>query len=110
MAKSITINWHGTDYTMEFNRKSVIGMEALGFEPRMLSSRPNTMIPLIVQGAFLMHHPNMMQETAMAIFADQSDKVGLITALTEMYNEPGTVLLEEPDEDKAKNSTWVKSW
>ena len=111
MAKKITINWHGSDYTMEFNRKTVLGMESLGFEVSKISQKPNTMIPLLVQGSFAMHHPNMKPETAMDIFYDQSDKLGLITALSEMYSEPGEKLLEEPDDEaQAKNTTWVKGW
>lgn len=110
MSKSITINWNGSDYTMEFNRKSVVALEGVGFSLNEIVTKPNTMIPLLVQGAFYMHHPNMKQETAMKIFADQSDKVGLIGALREMFVEPTNSLLDEPDEEKAKNSTWVKSW
>ena len=110
MAKTIIIPWHGSDYTMEFNRKAVMGMESLVFEVNAVSSKPNIMVPLLVQGAFVMHHPNMQQDTAMKIFADQTDKIGLITALSEMYIEPANSLLAEPDEDTAKNSKWVKNW
>lgn len=110
MSKSIVINWNGTDYTMEFNRNAVVALEAIGFNLNEIISKPNTMIPLLVQGAFYMHHPNMKQDTAMAIFADQKDKMDLIGALREMYVEPTNNLLDEPEEDKAKNSTWVKSW
>ena len=57
----------GREYTLEFNRKSVVKTEAAGLNINELESKSMTMVPLLFWGAFLMHHPGMTKE--------QSDKI-----------------------------------
>lgn len=58
---------NGREYTLEFNRKSVVKAEQAGLDVNALESKSMTMIPLLFWGAFLWHHPQMTK--------DQTDKI-----------------------------------
>ena len=60
----------GREYTLEFNRKSVVKAEQAGLDVNALESKSMTMIPLLFWGAFLMHHPHMTKEQTDKILFD----------------------------------------
>lgn len=100
MAKQIHFTYEGTDYTLEYTRRTVKQMEDEGFAAQELDSRPMTLLPALFAGAFKAHHRFVKREVIDRIFASMPDKDALVQALAEMYSEPIRTLLEEPDEGK----------
>lgn len=108
MAKTINFSYEGTDYTLEFTRKSVRAMEQAGFDLSAIASKPMTVLPELFAGAFQAHHKYMKEEKINEIYALLPNKKDLVEKLAEMYNEPIEALVEEPDE--SKNVKWGASW
>lgn len=109
MAKTITIQYEGTEYTLEYTRKSIETMEKQGFVPSDLNDKPMTTIPELVAGAFLAHHRFTKRDVIDAIYAKITNKAEFINTLAEMYNEPLEALINEPEESEG-NLSWGKSW
>ena len=80
----------GREYTLEFNRKSVVKAEQAGLDINKLGEKSMMMIPLLFWSAFLMHHPHMTQE--------QTDKIYFegLGGLTEKEMEYLGKLYAEP--------------
>lgn len=108
MAKTITFNWEGTAYTLEFNRKSVETMEKQGFIASEIADKPMTTLPMLFRGAFLMHHVATRRDTIDAIYNAMGNKMELLQKLAEMYNEPLEAMLD--DGEDGKNLTWGANW
>lgn len=109
MSKQLNFNYNGTDYTLEFTRRTVEQMEREGFVADDIKTKPMTMLPTLFAGAFKAHHRLVKREVIDAIYDKMTDKAGLIAALAAMYNEPLMALLEEPTES-SENLTWTQSW
>lgn len=109
MSKQLNFNYNGTDYTLEFTRRTVEQMEREGFVADDIKTKPMTMLPTLFAGAFKAHHRLVKREVIDAIYDKMTDKAGLIAALAAMYNEPLLALLEEPTES-SENLTWTQSW
>lgn len=109
MAKQIHFSFKGTEYTLEFSRKTVERMESNGFIPEKLGECPVTYIPMLFEGAFRLHQPFMKKPVIEEIYAGMPHKEQLIEKLAEMYNDSIMTLMEEPD-DKAKNVDWEANW
>lgn len=109
MAKSITFEYEGENYILEFNRRSAEKLEKMGLSLSEVESKPMTMLPLFFYGAFLMHHPMVSREKTDKILAEIHDTTGLIGKLGEMYNETVTTLFSE-DAGGEKNVRWTASW
>lgn len=112
MGKQLTIKDANSDktYTLEYNRRSIQQMEARGLNVSEIDAKPATMIPLLIQGAFLMHHKGFTPERVDKIYEAIPDKEGFIECLAEMYAEPLEALIEDPKGAKSKNASWTKSW
>lgn len=52
----------GKEYTLEFNRRTVMKAEQAGLDINQIESKSMTMITLLFWGAFQMHHPYMTKE------------------------------------------------
>lgn len=100
MARNITFNYEGTDYTLEFNRKAIEQMERQGFNILELADKPMTMIPALFGGAFLMHHKFVKPERVEEIYASLGDKAELIQELGEMYRDAMNTLFDEVETSK----------
>ena len=109
MSKQLNFNYNGTDYTLEFTRRTVEQMEREGFVADDIKTKPMTMLPTLFAGAFKAHHRLVKREVIDAIYDKMTDKAGLIAALAAMYNEPLLALLDEPTES-SENLTWTQSW
>lgn len=105
MAKQIQFTYDNAAYTLEFNRNSVKMMETAGFDIDQIKSRANTMIPMLWQGAFRMHHKFVKPEVLERIYKVMPRKDELLQQLIEMYSEPMETLFEEPDEGNAVSWT-----
>lgn len=110
MAKQITFNFEDKEYVLEFTRRTVKQMEDEGFVARDIDVKPMTLLPALFAGAFKAHHRFIKQEVIDEIYAAMPNKEELIGKLAEMYNEPITTLVEEPDENTKKNVNWTASW
>ena len=107
MAKQLTFNYNGKDYTLEFTRATVRQMEADGFVAAEIETKPMTVLPDLFRGAFLAHHRFEKRPVIDEIYAHMTNKPTLIERLAEMYNEPISSLLDEPAEG---NVEWTPNW
>jgi len=108
MAKQINFTYKDTDYTLEFDRKTAVVMEKQGFDINEVQSKPNTMIPMLIRGAFIMHHRSTKSELIDEIYDSVGDKSSLLTALIEMYGETITALVD--DNENKGNLNWTANW
>lgn len=107
MAKQLTFTVDGKDYTLEYTRSTVRQMESEGFIATEIETKPMTVLPALFRGAFLAHHRFVKPDVIEAIYAKLGNKEKLIEALAEMYNEPISSLLDEPQEG---NVEWTPNW
>lgn len=109
MAKTITFNFEGTDYTLEYTRATVATLEKQGFNISEISEKPLTTLPALFAGAFLAHHRLVKRDVIDRIYDKMTNKMDLVMRLAEMYNEPIEALVDEPEESEG-NLTWGTSW
>lgn len=109
MSKQLSLNYKGTQYCLEFTRKSIETMEKNGFIISNIQDKPMTTLPALFAGAFLAHHRFVKQDVIDEIFSKMTNKSELIGKLAEMYNEPIMSLIDEP-EDTEGNLDWTASW
>lgn len=109
MAKTINLTYEGTDYTLEFTRKSVEMMEKQGFNVSDIRTKPVSTLPTLFAGSFLAHHRWTKDETIEAIFKKIPNKDDFLEKLAEMYNEPLEAMLDEPEGEEG-NVTWGASF
>ena len=90
----------GREYTLEYNRKSVVKIEQAGFDINAIESKSMTMIPLMFWGAFLMHHPHITKDQADHILFDGLDGLSEeeLTHLGKLYAEPLQTLVASENE------------
>lgn len=107
-AKKITLRYDGKEYLLEFNRSTAQVTEQRGFVAKEIDEKPNVMIPLLTEGAFLAHHSNIKRKDVEAIFSAQPNKDKLIAALVEMYYDTTNSLMDSEGDEK--NAGWEASW
>lgn len=108
MAKKIEFEVEGTPYTLEFSRRTQTSMERNGFRLDQIGDQPQTMIPMLFRGAFMMHHPRIKEEEVNTIYNRLGNKDELITALVECYGDVTSTLFDEPEDD-SKKVQWRKA-
>ena len=112
MATKITITYNEVDYVLEYSRDSVRQMEQQGFVLDQISDKPMTMIPLLVQGAFIKNHSMVRPALRNEIYDNLVNKTGndsengFIQALLEMYAETVNVLTDNKPADEGNVATW----
>ena len=109
MSKQLNFKYNGTEYTLEFTRRTVEQMEREGFVAEDLKTKPMLLLPTLFAGAFKAHHRFVKPDVIDEIFSKMTNKADLIGKLAEMYNEPIMALIEEPAES-SENLTWTQSW
>jgi hypothetical protein len=109
MSKTLTINWQGKEYTLEYTRRTIVQMEKNGFVASDVETKPMSTLPAMFEGAFLAHHRFEKKDVIDEIFSHIKDKEGLIGKLAEMYNEPILALIDEPEGDEG-NASWTANW
>lgn len=109
MAKTITFTYEDHEYTLEYTRKSIETMERQGFVVSDIEAKPMTVLPALFAGAFLAHHRFVKKEVIDEIFSKMTNKMDLVMRLAEMYNEPITALVDEPEESEG-NLEWGANW
>lgn len=83
------------EYTLEFNRDTVVFAESRKFDLDDVGKYPMTKIPELFWYAFRMHHKNMSKAQTDKIFFEQLGGFeglpeGFATRLGELYNDPFT--------------------
>jgi hypothetical protein len=109
MAKTLSFEYDGKEYVLQYTRKTIEAMERQGFVVTEIADKPMTCLPTLFRGAFLANHRYVKQDVIDDIFAHMSDKGELLNKLAEMYNEPIEALMGEP-EDAGKNIKWGASF
>lgn len=110
MNKVLSLEYEGKTYTLEFDRKTVVQLEAEGFVPSECGDKPMTMIPMLVHGAFRKHHKDVKRVLSDEIFKTIPQKEKFVEMLVEMYIQPIESLMDEPSEEETKNVTWKAQW
>ena len=105
MAKKIKLSYEGTEYTLEYTRKSIERMEDSGFILNDIRNKPMSTFPTLFAGAFLAHHKWTKAEIIDAIFNELPNKETFMEKLIDMYSEPVEALFDEP-EPSEKNAQW----
>lgn len=110
--KPIRIKFTDKEYVLEFNRKTVIFTNEMGFARTQLHDNLEKMLPILLFGAFQWHHRNEVRtvEKAEEIIANAggfTDKI--LDRLIELYNQPinGMILSDEEAEEAAK-TRWAR--
>lgn len=76
-------------YVLTFTAETVKATESRGFVLEDLDKQPMTMMPLLLEGAFLAKEANRVTpEKVIEIWQDVKDKRGLLMKLVQLYNEP----------------------
>lgn len=109
MNKQLKFVYNDKEYTLEYTRKTVSIMERNGFKASDISDKPMTTLPLLFEGAFLSRHKFEKKAVKDEIFTKMTNKAELLDKLVEMYNEPFTTLLDEPEENEG-NVEWTASF
>ena len=102
---AIKITYNKKEYQLEYTRESVKQMESTGFVIEEVTTKPATMIPALFYGAFMSKNKGIKRKLVDEIYDSLNDKIGLISALAEMYAET-LQYLTEPSEDSEGNATW----
>ena len=109
MAIQIKITYKKEEYTLEYTRQAAANIESQGFDLSQVGSKPNIMIPLLVQGAFQKHHRGMKRSAINEVYEHVTEKVrddeSFLGVLMEMYSETLTTLTDEA-KDEGNAATW----
>lgn len=109
MAKTLTIKYNDSEYTLEFTRKSIEILEKRGFKITDIQDKPVSTLPMLFAGAFIAHHKFAKPEVIEEIFSKLKNKEELLDKLAEMYNEPILAMMDEPEESEG-NLDWETNW
>ena len=109
MAKTLTIKYNDSEYTLEFTRKSIEILEKRGFKITDIQDKPVSTLPMLFAGAFIAHHKFAKPEVIEEIFSKLKNKEELLGKLAEMYNEPILAMMDEPEESDV-NLDWETNW
>lgn len=108
MATKITLPYEGSEYTLEFNRKTVQWMESEGFDLKLLENKVFTMLPLLILGAFRMHNRKLDADFILdKVWKAQTHRQELLSQLSEMYAETFEFLLDSDEGKDEGNATWA---
>lgn len=103
-------DFEGREFTLEFNRKTVMKAEKAGLNLQEIDSKPMTMVGIMFWAAFLYHHPWITQEQTDKILDEQFGGVeglgtiendegeNLVTHLGRLYSEPFSTLIPSDEE------------
>ena len=113
MSTKITVTYKDENYVLEFSRDTAKQIEDLGFVAGEVSSKPATMIPLLVYGAFQKNNRGIKRKLVDEIYQNLTGKLkkdgeeGFIAILTEMYAETVSSLMEDAPADEGNTASWV---
>lgn len=100
--KTITFNFDGTDYTLEYTKRTIRQMENGGFNISEATSKVVSGMEALFAGSFLAHHPRINDSTINAIWKALPDKQEFVSALVDLYNNPINEMFDEPEKNAIK--------
>ena len=111
MSTKITVTYNKKSYDLEYSRNAVKQMEQQGFVLDQIGTKPVTMVPILVYGAFMKHHKGIKRNLVDEIYEHITDKIGdgengFINALLEMYAETVNTLTDNASVDEGNAATW----
>ncbi len=98
MAKQIVFDYKGTEYTLEFTRKTCTQMEDRGFVASEILDKPMSALPTLFAGSFLANHRFVKKDLIDEMFDLFTNKRALVEKLAEMYSEPMEAMMDDVDE------------
>lgn len=103
----IQLEYMGTTYTCEFNRRTARTAEQqMGLTMEKLSHFEVFTLADLFWCSLQMHHPKIKQEVSEGILEIVGDKKGFFDALVDEYVTPLTTLVSEPEE--GNSVTWKR--
>jgi hypothetical protein len=109
MGKTLTFEYKGKTYTLEYTRRTIAMMEQNGFVPAEMTDKPMSTILPLFEGAFLAHHRKTKKGVIDEIYDHMTNKEELLSKLSEMYTEPLEALMADPEDDEG-NVNWTANW
>lgn len=112
MSTKITVTYKNNDYVLEYSRATAKAIEDQGFVLDHVGTRPATMIPLLVYGAFMKNNRGIKRALVDEIYENLVKKVGeeneegFIAVLGEMYAETVATLTDDSNIDEGNAATW----
>lgn len=96
----------GKEYTLEFNRDSVVFAEQRGFIVDDLYKFPMSKVPELFYYAFRMHHKNVARNQTDKILFEELGGIpdGMLERLAELYAEPFNAIAVLGEGEERKNS------
>ena len=103
MAKQITYEYEGREYTFEFTRSAIKRMEERGFDFDKAQTAPMTAAYDLFCGALYAHHSALNTKTRDKMFDDLTDLTGWTDDFFEMYKDAFEATAEEGENKRMKN-------
>lgn len=88
--KKITLNINEKEYIIEFNRQSLVMMEAEGFSLSKIEDKLITSMELMVYGGLTLHQPNIKWKEAIEVMdylLAEYEMKDILETLSEMVND-----------------------
>lgn len=112
-SKTLTVNYDGKTYTLEFNRAVVTLMERQGFNLSELDAKSALNTSLLIKFAFFLHHRKLSEDEIFEIYGSVRGRDEFISKLLDMCSDTYVSLLDDPEEESGEiegNATWGASW
>ena len=106
MAIEINFTYQGKKYTLGFSRSTIRQMEGAGFNINQIQNFPETYIPRLFAGSFLLHHRGVKQDEINTMFKKFTRKDELIDKLSKAYMEALDTLMDDPADDDPNAIQW----
>jgi hypothetical protein len=111
MSEPIKFTYKGTDYKLEFTRKSIKLMEKTGFKFNDEAiAKPVTFCEDLFRGAFFANHKNVMLKTIEEIYESIANKGALRDRLMEMFTETMNALYDDDVTTETENTENFILW
>ena len=106
---SISFDYNGKHYCLEYTRATVQLMERAGFCPNDIDQKPALRLEQMWAGAFLKNHQNVSDRVISELFDKMGDRKKLFGILQVMISETYNGLVEDNDTDEGDQGN-VVSW
>jgi hypothetical protein len=100
----INFDYNGKHYCLEYDRKTVMRMEAAGFKPGESGETPLIELNMLWAGAFYKNHRNVSSHIIEELLDKMKNKDKLLETLRNMVSETYNSLI---DEDNEGNVEWT---
>ena len=106
---SISFDYNGKHYCLEYTRATVQLMERAGFCPNDIDQKPALRLEQMWAGAFLKNHRNVSDRVISELLDKMGDRKKLFGILQDMISETYNALVEDNDTDEGDQGN-VVNW